>query len=170
MERGGSSNSGLPRSEMDGQGRLKRDPDQYMPIATLTRIMRRVLPDHAKVADDAKETIQECVSEFIAFITTQANEGCHREYRRTITPNDVVSAMDALGFRSYVEPLTVFINKHRAQDCYPPRLAIHPPPPPAYVPSPPQQQPPYGGNYLELAQTRDYFMGYRGGEDFDPFN
>ncbi|KAL1539551.1 nuclear transcription factor Y subunit B-9-like [Salvia divinorum] len=159
---------------------MKRDPDQYMPIATLTRIMRRVLPDHAKVADDAKETIQECVSEFISFITTEANERCHREYRRTVTPNDVVAAMEGLGFGNYVEPLTVFINKHRAQqDCYPPRPAMHQPPPrlPAvdgYVPSPPAVD---GANYLEMQQMRDYFMGtYRGGgrggggDQFDPFN
>ncbi|XP_042012081.1 nuclear transcription factor Y subunit B-9-like [Salvia splendens] len=163
---------------------MKRDPDQYMPIATLTRIMRCVLPDHAKVADDAKETIQECVSEFISFITNEANERCHREYRRTVTPNDVVAAMEGLGFGNYVEPLTVFINKHRAQQdcCPPPRQATHqplPPPPqmarlPAvdgYVPSPPAVD---VANYLEMPQMRDYFVGpYRGGggggEQFDPF-
>ncbi|KAG6401011.1 hypothetical protein SASPL_137856 [Salvia splendens] len=159
-----------------------------MPIATLTRIMRRVLPDHAKVADDAKETIQECVSEFISFITNEANERCHREYRRTVTPNDVVSAMEGLGFGSYVEPLTVFINKHRAQQdcCPPPRQATHQPPPPqmarlpgvdGYVPSPPAVD---VANYLEMPQMRDYFVGpYRGsgggggggggGDQFDHF-
>lgn len=171
----------LVAEEGDVDGRLKRDPDQYMPIASLMRIMRRVLPDDAKVADDAKETIQECVSEFITFITREANESCHREYRRTVTPNDVISAMADLGFREYVEPLTVFINKHRAQEYYPPRTAIQQPPaqmpPPAlltttvagYEPSPPQLYAVDGGNYSEM---RDYFMGYRGGggEEFDPFN
>jgi hypothetical protein len=40
-----------------------------MPIANVVRVMRRVLPPHAKVSDEAKELIQECVSEFISFIT-----------------------------------------------------------------------------------------------------
>jgi nuclear transcription Y subunit beta len=33
------------------------------------RIMKRVLPNSAKVGKDSKESIQECVSEFISFIT-----------------------------------------------------------------------------------------------------
>ncbi|PIN06377.1 hypothetical protein CDL12_21065 [Handroanthus impetiginosus] len=95
---------------------FKRDPDQYMPIANVTRIMRRVLPSNAKIADDAKETIQECVSEFISFVTSEANEKCHKEYRKTITSEDVLSALRTLGFDNYVEPLTIFLNKYRAED------------------------------------------------------
>ncbi|GER32831.1 nuclear transcription factor Y subunit B [Striga asiatica] len=95
------------------QQSFKRDPDQYMPIANVIRIMRRVLPDHAKIADDAKETIQECVSEFIGFVTSEANQRCHREYRKTVTPDDVISAMASLGFSTYVQPLSVFLDKHR---------------------------------------------------------
>ncbi|KAL2473123.1 nuclear transcription factor Y subunit B-9 [Forsythia ovata] len=78
--------------------------------------MRRILPAYAKIADDAKEVIQECVSEYISFITSEANERCHQEHRKTITPEDVLYAMEKLGFENYVEPLTLFLNKHRAQE------------------------------------------------------
>jgi histone H3/H4 len=64
-----------------------------MPIANVIRIMRRVLPAHAKISDDAKETIQECVSEYISFITGEANARCQREQRKTINAEDVLSAM-----------------------------------------------------------------------------
>ena len=33
--------------------------------------MRKALPSNAKIAKDAKETVQECVSEFISFITSE---------------------------------------------------------------------------------------------------
>jgi len=33
--------------------------------------MKKALPPNAKVAKDAKETVQECVSEFISFITSE---------------------------------------------------------------------------------------------------
>ena len=33
--------------------------------------MKKALPDNAKIAKDAKETVQECVSEFISFITSE---------------------------------------------------------------------------------------------------
>ncbi|TYG37745.1 hypothetical protein ES288_D13G165700v1 [Gossypium darwinii] len=77
-------------------------PPPCMP--NVIRIMRRILPTHAKISDDAKETIQECVSEYISFITGEANERCQREQRKTITAEDVLWAMGKLGFDDYVEP------------------------------------------------------------------
>lgn len=75
--------------------------------------MRKVLPTHAKISDDAKETIQECVSEYISFITSEANERCQREQRKTITAEDVLWAMSKLGFDNYIEPLTLFLHRYR---------------------------------------------------------
>ncbi|KAL3850964.1 hypothetical protein ACJIZ3_012846 [Penstemon smallii] len=42
------------------------------------RIMRKILPPHTKISDDAKKTIQECVSEYMSFITAEANDHCQR--------------------------------------------------------------------------------------------
>ncbi|EYU45428.1 hypothetical protein MIMGU_mgv1a017672mg, partial [Erythranthe guttata] len=76
-----------------------------MPIANITRTMRRILHTHARIADDAKEAIQECISEFISFITAEANGWCHNDYRRTVTPEGVLASMASLGFNDYLEPL-----------------------------------------------------------------
>ena len=92
---------------------MAREQDQYMPIANVIRIMRRTLPPHAKISDDAKETIQECVSEYISFVTGEANERCQREQRKTITAEDILWAMSKLGFDDYVGPLNLFINRYR---------------------------------------------------------
>lgn len=40
-------------------------------IALVARIMKTALPDNAKIAKEAKECMQECVSEFISFITSE---------------------------------------------------------------------------------------------------
>ncbi|KAL9092910.1 MAG: hypothetical protein Q9159_000534 [Coniocarpon cinnabarinum] len=40
-------------------------------FATVARIMKTALPDNAKIAKEAKECMQECVSEFISFITSE---------------------------------------------------------------------------------------------------
>lgn len=37
---------------------IVREQDRFMPIANVIRIMRKILPPHAKISDDAKETIQ----------------------------------------------------------------------------------------------------------------
>lgn len=90
-----------------------REQDRFMPIANVIRIMRRVLPPHAKISDDAKETIQECVSEYISFVTGEANDRCQREQRKTITAEDVLWAMSKLGFDDYLEPLSVYLSRYR---------------------------------------------------------
>lgn len=40
-------------------------------ITPVARIMKNALPDNAKIAKEAKECMQECVSEFISFITSE---------------------------------------------------------------------------------------------------
>jgi nuclear transcription Y subunit beta len=48
-----------------------REQDRFLPIANISRIMKKSLPPNAKIAKEAKETVQECVSEFISFITSE---------------------------------------------------------------------------------------------------
>ena len=61
-----------------------REQDRFLPIANISRIMKKSLPPNAKIAKDAKETVQECVSEFISFVTSEASEKCQKEKRKTI--------------------------------------------------------------------------------------
>lgn len=35
-----------------------REQDRFLPIANISRIMKKSLPDNAKIAKDAKETVQ----------------------------------------------------------------------------------------------------------------
>lgn len=48
-----------------------REQDRFLPIANISRIMKKALPANGKIAKDAKEIMQECVSEFISFITSE---------------------------------------------------------------------------------------------------
>jgi nuclear transcription Y subunit beta len=64
--------SGAPDDGRDeGDERAVREQDRFLPIANISRIMKKALPSNAKIAKDAKETVQECVSEFISFITSE---------------------------------------------------------------------------------------------------
>ena len=47
------------------------EQDRYLPIANISRIMKRSIPQSAKISKAAKECVQECVSEFIAFISSE---------------------------------------------------------------------------------------------------
>ncbi|KAL3503629.1 hypothetical protein ACH5RR_038078 [Cinchona calisaya] len=94
----------------------RRDPDQLMPITNILRIMKRGLPHNAKVSEDATSILQECVSEYISFITSEANERCHCELRKTITAEDILYAHAKLGFEDYIGPLTLYLNKYRQHE------------------------------------------------------
>ena len=50
-----------------------REQDRFLPVANIARIMKKILPPNAKIAKEAKESIQTCVSEFISFITSEAS-------------------------------------------------------------------------------------------------
>ena len=90
-----------------------REQDQYLPISNIIRIMRSILPAHAKISDEAKETLQQCVSEFISFVTEEANDRCQKQHRKTITADDLIEAMCRLGFDDFVGPLFRYLHRYR---------------------------------------------------------
>lgn len=55
-------------SKADKADELDANIRNFAPVA---RIMKNALPDNAKIAKEAKECMQECVSEFISFITSE---------------------------------------------------------------------------------------------------
>lgn len=140
----------------------RRDPDLLVPITNILRIMKRVLPvNNAKISEEAKGIIQECVSEYVSFITGEANDHCHSEHRKTITADDIIHAHAKLGFDDYVAPLTLFLNRYRQSESAhtavhgdfsvgrttvypdhvhavrtPPSMLVHAPPPPPPPPPP----------------------------------
>ncbi|KAJ3313808.1 hypothetical protein HDU76_002548 [Blyttiomyces sp. JEL0837] len=96
----------------DDDGDLK-EQDRLLPIANVARIMKRALPENAKIAKDAKECVQECVSEFISFITSEASDRCQLEKRKNIIGDDILWAMQSLGFENYNETLKIYLQKYR---------------------------------------------------------
>lgn len=92
-----------------------REQDRWLPIANVARLMKNTLPATAKVSKDAKECMQECVSEFISFITSEASDKCVREKRKTINGEDILYSMHDLGFENYAEVLKIYLAKYREQ-------------------------------------------------------
>ncbi|RDA87344.1 hypothetical protein CP532_2659 [Ophiocordyceps camponoti-leonardi (nom. inval.)] len=103
--------AGLGGYEFDGV----KEQDRWLPIANVARIMKNALPDNAKIAKEAKECMQECVSEFISFVTSEASEKCQQEKRKTVNGEDILFAMTSLGFENYSEALKVYLSKYREQ-------------------------------------------------------
>ena len=91
----------------------KDDQDRFLPIANINRIMKDALPKETKISKEARECVQECVSEFIAFITVEACEIVKEERRKTIVGEDILRAMKDLHFSNYVPVIEMYNRKYR---------------------------------------------------------
>ncbi|KAM7254661.1 hypothetical protein ACFE04_019902 [Oxalis oulophora] len=99
--------------EEEESGGIIKEQDRLLPIANVGRIMKQILPPNAKISKPAKETMQECVSEFISFVTGEASDKCHKEKRKTINGDDICWALGSLGFDNYADQLKVYLNRYR---------------------------------------------------------
>ncbi|GIY23680.1 nuclear transcription factor Y subunit beta [Caerostris darwini] len=114
----GDETLGISGDSMDSGGKDRvplREQDRFVPIANVSRIMKNAIPKSGKIAKEAKECVQECVSEFVSFITSEYpfNDRCLQEKRKTINGEDILFAMSTLGFDNYVEPLKLYLQKYR---------------------------------------------------------
>ncbi|CAN1198072.1 Nuclear transcription factor Y subunit B-7, partial [Linum perenne] len=73
----------------------------------------RSLPTHRQ------QTVQECVSEFISFVTGEASDKCQREKRKTINGDDIIWAITTLG--KYREIEGEKLNLPKQQRVLPPQ-------------------------------------------------
>ncbi|XP_062085402.1 nuclear transcription factor Y subunit B-4-like [Humulus lupulus] len=89
------------------------DQDRMLPIANVGRIMKQILPATAKISKEGKQTMQECATEFISFVTGEASDKCHKENRKTVNGDDICWALTALGFDNYAEVIVRYLHKFR---------------------------------------------------------
>lgn len=75
--------------------------------------MKAALPPNGKLSKELKECMQECVSEFILFITSQLSDRCLLEKRKTMNGEDILWSMYTLGFEHYAEMLKIYLAKYR---------------------------------------------------------
>ncbi|RYR39188.1 hypothetical protein Ahy_A09g044665 isoform B [Arachis hypogaea] len=84
-----------------------------LPIANVGRIMKQVVPGSGKISKEGKQLMQECVTEFISFVTGEASAKCHKENRKTVNGDDICWALSSLGFDNYAEAISRYLYKYR---------------------------------------------------------
>ncbi|WVY97885.1 hypothetical protein V8G54_030036 [Vigna mungo] len=91
----------------------QEEQDKALPIANVGRIMKQNLPPSAKISKEGKQLMQECVTEFISFVTGEASDKCHKENRKTVNGDDICWALSSLGFDNYAEAIARYLHKYR---------------------------------------------------------
>lgn len=78
------------------------EEDVTLPRAALNKMIKELVPN-VRVANDARELILNCCTEFIHLLSSEANEICLKREKKTISPEHILAALDSLGFASYLE-------------------------------------------------------------------
>ena len=90
--------------------RPRRPSDLYLPIAIIGRLMKEPLPNEMKVTKRAKLCVQECATEFVMFLMSEAADICSESDRHRVTGHDVVEAMRRLGLDDYHDVIAPFLE------------------------------------------------------------
>ncbi|KAM0002261.1 putative transcription factor Hap3/NF-YB family [Helianthus debilis subsp. tardiflorus] len=83
--------------------------------STMTKIIKEMLPPDVRVARDTQDLLIECCVEFINLVSSESNEVCSREDKRTIAPEHVLKALEVLGFGDYIEDVYAAYEQHKVE-------------------------------------------------------
>ena len=89
------------------------DDELSLPKATVQKLIAEILPKDILSSKESRDLIIECCVEFIHMISTEANEICEKESKKTISPEHIVGALKTLGFESYVEEVEGVLKDHK---------------------------------------------------------
>ncbi|KAF8076166.1 histone-fold-containing protein [Lyophyllum atratum] len=91
------------------------DDDLSLPKATVAKMISDLLPKDVVCAKDTRDLVIECCVEFIHLISSEANEICEQESKKTIAPEHIISALKRLGFDSFTTEVEDVLKDHKQQ-------------------------------------------------------
>ena len=70
----------------------REDDELSIPRAALNKMIKELIPN-IRVANDARELILNCCTEFIHLVSSEANEICNKQQKKTISPEHVLQGI-----------------------------------------------------------------------------
>nr|CAD7569692.1 unnamed protein product [Timema californicum] len=76
------------------------DDELTLPRASINKMIKEIIPN-IRVANESRELILNCCTEFIHLLSSEANDICNQQQKKTINADHVLQALDRLGFSDY---------------------------------------------------------------------
>ncbi|CAB3367442.1 protein Dr1 [Cloeon dipterum] len=89
---------------------MAEEDELTLPRASINKIIKEIIPN-IRVAQDSRELILNCCTEFIHLISSEANEICNQNQKKTINAEHVLQALDKLGFGDYRHPAETVLKE-----------------------------------------------------------
>ncbi|XP_075227060.1 negative cofactor 2beta isoform X1 [Lycorma delicatula] len=71
-----------------------------LPRASINKMIKEILPQ-VRVANEARDLVLTCCTEFIHLVSSEANDICNQQMKKTINAEHIFAALDRLGFGDY---------------------------------------------------------------------
>lgn len=84
-------------------------------LATVQKLVSEMLPPELTFSRESRDLLIECCVEFVHLISSEANEICEKETKKTIAGEHVTKALETLGFNAYLESIAVVVEEHKTQ-------------------------------------------------------
>ncbi|KAJ7047557.1 histone-fold-containing protein [Mycena alexandri] len=101
--------------EGNSGGAPPTDDDLSLPKATVAKMITELLPNDVVCAKETRDLVIECCVEFIHLISSEANEICEQESKKTIAPEHIIGALKRLGFDSFTTEVEDVLKEHKQQ-------------------------------------------------------
>ncbi len=98
----------------EGPSQQQQDEDVSLPRAAVNKLIKEIIPN-IRVSNDARELILTCCKEFIHLISSEANEICNKQTKKTISPDHIIAALGSLGFTQYLEDIKGVLVQFKSQ-------------------------------------------------------
>ncbi|CAG9767626.1 unnamed protein product [Ceutorhynchus assimilis] len=76
------------------------DDELTLPRASINKMIKELVPS-VRIANEARELVLNCCTEFIHLLSSEANEVCNQLNKKTINAEHILMALDKLGFSDY---------------------------------------------------------------------
>ncbi len=77
----------------EGGGLASKEEDELnIPRAALNKMIKELVPN-IRIANDARELILNCCTEFIHLLSSEANEICNKQQKKTISPEHILAGI-----------------------------------------------------------------------------
>ncbi|CCA67240.1 related to TATA-binding protein-associated phosphoprotein Dr1 protein [Serendipita indica DSM 11827] len=100
-------------SDQDVGGTGANDDDLPLPKATVNKYVSEILGPSLSASKETLQLVLDCCIEFIHLVSSESNEVCEKESRKTISPDHVLSALKTLGFEKYIPELEEVVKDHK---------------------------------------------------------
>ncbi|BGP32453.1 negative cofactor 2 transcription regulator complex subunit ncb2 [Rhodotorula toruloides] len=102
-----NSDDGGPRTGGGG------DDEVALPKSTINKLIAESLPAGFSAAKEVKDLMAECCKEFLLAVSSEANEICEKDSKKTMLPDHILSALKALGFEEFVSGVEDVLADHK---------------------------------------------------------